>query len=153
MAIHILAIGKTHSDYTHIVTDYLARMRRYSTIQLQCLKEKKWPESKKTESIKRCQKNLLAQCPSNALRIALDKSGHAFSSETFADFLHTKRQMGRPLYFLIGNAFGFTDDFLKECDASISLSALTFSHQMVRIIFLEQLYRAFEIGRGSCYHK
>lgn len=85
--------------------------------------------------------------------ILLDDKGHQFSSEKFAGFLqHLMNTEQRNVVFAIGGAYGFSDEFRKQASTSVSLSSLTFPHQLVRLIFLEQFYRAMTILRNEPYH-
>lgn len=85
--------------------------------------------------------------------IILDEKGKSIDSKTFADVLQSWMNRGpKRLVFVVGGAFGFSDDVYQKCDAKLSLSPMTFSHQLIRLIFLEQIYRAFTILRGEPYH-
>ena len=85
--------------------------------------------------------------------ILLDEHGKEFTSTGWADVLEKKISLGgRDITFIIGGAYGFSDEVYRRADSKISLSKMTFSHQMVRTIFVEQLYRAFTIMRGEPYH-
>ncbi len=88
----------------------------------------------------------------DALLIALDSSGREMDSALFASFLKPKL-LERKIVFFIGGADGHDPDFLKKCSATISLSKMTFPNQLVRLIFVEQLYRAFTILAGEKYHR
>ncbi len=86
--------------------------------------------------------------------VALDRSGHAVDSKEFARLIDRYQASGKSqIFFLIGGAYGLNSDLLKRADSIVSLSELTFSHQLVRLIFFEQLYRALSILHGSPYHK
>ena len=82
----------------------------------------------------------------------LDERGKQYSSVEFSDFLQKLSGRGRDLVFVIGGAYGFSKDVYSRADGLVSLSKMTFSHQMVRTVFAEQLYRAFTIIRGEPYH-
>ena len=84
--------------------------------------------------------------------ILLDERGLTFRSLEFAAFMEKKLSAGRDVVFVIGGAYGFSDDVYARAGGKISLSPMTFSHQMVRTIFAEQLYRAFTIIKGEPYH-
>ena len=89
----------------------------------------------------------------DAVVVALDENGREFSSLAFSEFLEKKMVSGnRQLVFIIGGAFGISSDFLDNCTDKISLSLMTFSHQMARLIFIEQLYRGFTIIKNEKYH-
>lgn len=85
--------------------------------------------------------------------ILLDEHGKEYRSLEFADFIRDKMShSGKDLVFVIGGAYGFSEEVYSRADGKISLSKMTFSHQMVRTIFAEQLYRAFTIIKGEPYH-
>ena len=84
--------------------------------------------------------------------ILLDENGKEFKSVEFARWLENKQQTTQKLVFVIGGPYGFSDDIYNRADEKISLSKMTFSHQMVRLIFVEQLYRACSIIKGESYH-
>ena len=85
--------------------------------------------------------------------ILLDENGKTFSSVAFADELQKKMNSGiKTLVFVVGGPYGFRDEVYKKASGKISLSLMTFSHQMVRLFFIEQLYRGFTILRGEPYH-
>ena len=83
----------------------------------------------------------------------MDEKGREFTSKKFADFLSDHQMRGtKRLVFLIGGAYGFSDKVYQRANAKIALSQMTFTHQMVRLIFTEQLYRGFTITKGEKYH-
>jgi len=85
--------------------------------------------------------------------VLLDDKGKAYTSLEFAEYIKEKQNyLSKNLVFLIGGAYGFSDAVYQRADAKISLSKMTFSHQIIRIVFLEQLYRAFSIIKGGPYH-
>ncbi len=90
----------------------------------------------------------------NYYNIALHPEGTMFSSENFADFIENKMISGcKGISFIVGGDLGLSKDFLKNCDFVLSLSAMTFTHEMTRMILCEQIYRALTIIHGSSYHK
>ncbi|RMD87479.1 MAG: 23S rRNA (pseudouridine(1915)-N(3))-methyltransferase RlmH, partial [Calditrichaeota bacterium] len=100
------------------------------------------------------QKAILEKIDSGEYLIILDKRGKQISSEALAQFLQKKMTQGvRSLTFVIGGSLGFSEDFLKNAHLVLSLSKMTFPHEMAKVILLEQLYRAFSILKGEKYHK
>ncbi|MBU0650367.1 23S rRNA (pseudouridine(1915)-N(3))-methyltransferase RlmH [bacterium] len=148
MKITIFAIGKTHSDYTNLIDDYLKRISKNVNIDLICLKEY-GDEPKKEEA------EIISKIKDKKFVVVLDKSGKEYSSEQFSSFIQSKIEdrMLNEICFVIGGSQGFSAEFLNSVSTVMSLSIMTFTHQMVRIILLEQIYRAFEIIKGSRYHK
>jgi 23S rRNA (pseudouridine1915-N3)-methyltransferase len=97
--------------------------------------------------------SILSKLKDDDLLILLDERGRSFSSEGFATYLDKKLQQSqRRLIFLIGGAYGFSDALYERAKDQLSLSSMTFSHQMVRLFFMEQLYRAMTILRNEPYH-
>lgn len=96
---------------------------------------------------------ILSQVPAEDVLILLDERGKEFSSVEFSQFIAKQQNASvRRLIFLIGGPFGFSEDVYSRANAKISLSRMTFSHQMIRLFFTEQLYRAFTILKGEKYH-
>ena len=116
------------------------------------------PELKSTKSLTEEQQKskegemiLKVVSPSDDV-VLLDEHGAEYRSIEFASWLEKKRNSGRNIVFIIGGPYGFSPDVYKRANGKISLSKMTFSHQMVRLIFTEQLYRACTIIRGESYH-
>jgi 23S rRNA (pseudouridine1915-N3)-methyltransferase len=89
---------------------------------------------------------------SDALNVALDPTGKEYGSPEFSAWLMSNKDTGRHIRLFVGGPYGLSRDFLVKCDQNISLSKLTFPHQLARIVLLEQLYRGFTIGEGRKYH-
>ena len=155
MKIEFWVIGKTSERYLEEgIKIYRNRLPHYLPFQMQVL-----PEIKKTGKLNPAQlKQKEGQAVLERLKkgdhlLLLDERGKSFSSREFARFLEKKLQLsaGR-LIFLGGGAFGFSDAVYDRANGQIALSRMTFSHQMVRLFFLEQLYRGMSILRGEKYH-
>ncbi|MCB0373428.1 MAG: 23S rRNA (pseudouridine(1915)-N(3))-methyltransferase RlmH [Muricauda sp.] len=155
MKITLLAIGKTDSkNLQNLEEDYTKRLSHYISFtfdiipdikNVKNLTEIQQKESEGEEILKRLQ-------PSDVM-VLLDEKGKQFSSEIFADYLQKKMNSGlKNLVFVIGGPYGFSDAVYTKAQEKISLSAMTFSHQMVRLFFIEQLYRGFTILRNEPYH-
>jgi 23S rRNA (pseudouridine1915-N3)-methyltransferase len=151
----IIAVGKTTETYLQKgIDEYLKRLKKYSLetsfeIVQPKIKSNKLPveEIKKIEGAA-----LLKNIPGNAFLILLDEKGKQYSSVQFAEFLsHTITHHKNPV-FLIGGAYGFSEEIYQKANAQISLSKMTFSHQMVRLFLVEQIYRAATILKGEKYH-
>jgi 23S rRNA (pseudouridine1915-N3)-methyltransferase len=155
MKISVIAVSSNQSEYKSFIDDYLKRISRSIDIEFICIKEEKLDEKNKQEIIKKEETRILEKLKNKKLVIALDKKGKQLSSVEFASFIkeHIEDRVVDELCFVIGGAFGFSQEFLNKIQYKFSLSKMTFTHQMVRIILLEQIYRAFEILRGSKYHK
>lgn len=154
MTITLIAIGKTDNEQLNsLIQIYLNRLKHYinfNFILIPDIKRKNLSEAlqKKLEG-EQILKNLL---PGDEV-ILLDEKGKEYTSEKFADFLQKNMNRGiRNLVFVIGGPYGFSDEVYERVNGKISLSAMTFSHQMVRLFFIEQVYRAFTILRNEPYH-
>lgn len=154
MKIEFWVIGKTNEAYLETgIGIFEKRLRRYLPFQMVMLPDVKLKTTDgdllKKEEAKLLQTRL---APEDFL-VLLDENGQEFTSVGLADWLE-KRLSGshRRLVFLVGGAFGFAPEIYARANAKISLSRLTFSHQMVRVFFLEQLYRAMTILKNEPYH-
>ena len=155
MKITLLTVGKTDVKWVKEGLDlYVSRLSHYVQFSLVEIPELKNVSSFSQAQIKEKEGDLILAAirPSDEV-ILLDEHGKEFRSVEFARFLEERMaRSGRDMVFVIGGAYGFSQKVYERSDRKISLSAMTFSHQMVRTIFAEQLYRAFTIMRGEPYH-
>lgn len=155
MKITLLTVGKTDRDWVKQGLElYISRLKHYIPFTLNEIPELKNVSSLTKQQIKVKEGELILKNirPSDEL-ILLDEKGRQYSSTELASALQDKiSYSGRDIVFVIGGAYGFSDAVYERSDSKISLSRMTFSHQMVRAIFAEQLYRAFTIMRGEPYH-
>ena len=155
MKILLLQIDKTQDSYLNTGIDiYAKRIGNYSPIEIMTInvpknvRQRSFGEQK-TEEAKLILKHLL---PEDFL-VLLDDKGKELNSTGFAQFISQKQNASvKRLVFLIGGPFGFDSTIYNRASFKLSLSQMTFSHQMVRLFFLEQLYRAFTILKGEKYH-
>ena len=155
MHLTLLTVGKTDIPWVREGLEmYVSRIRHYVPFEL-----KELPELKGVSALTRAQikeregELLLRQVKSSDELILLDEHGKEYRSVEFAERLGRRlAASGRDLVFVIGGAYGFSDAVYARADGKLSLSAMTYSHQLVRTIFAEQLYRAFTILRGEPYH-
>ena len=155
MKIKLLAIGKTEENYLKEgIEQYIKKIVHYFPFEydeLPALKQTKnisFAEQKKREGEILLKKIL----PSDTI-ILLDEKGKQYSSVEFSDFLQQKiLQNHKQIVFVIGGAYGFSEEMHQRKNHLLSLSSMTFSHQMVRLIFLEQLYRGASILKNEPYH-
>lgn len=141
MKYRLLAFGKSPAWVENGVTEYSKRMPN--------LKLELVPGNPPKTRVSR----MLNRCGSSAWRVFLDKSGHSFTSESFARQCASWEQAGRDVCLLIGDDVGFDADQLKSADLVWSLSQLTLPHQLARLCVCEQLYRAHTINSGHAYHR
>lgn len=155
MKITLLTVGKTDKDWIKQGIDiYASRMKHYFPFSIVEIPELKNAASLSQEQIKTKEGELiLKNIKPNDDVILLDERGREFSSMEFAKVLQDKiSYTGKDIVFVIGGAYGFAEVVKQRSNSKISLSRMTFSHQMVRAIFVEQLYRAFTIMKGEPYH-
>ncbi len=149
MNIHIVCIGKLKEKYWQDASaEYSKRLSRFCKLTISELQESR-SDSKEEES-----KCILEHLPKNAYVIALDVTGERLGSEAFAKKISDLGLEGRSdICFVIGGSNGFDDSVRRVADMRMSFSDLTFPHQLMRVILLEQIYRAFKINAGEKYHK
>lgn len=159
MKIKIYAIGKIKESYLKIgIDEYLTRIKPYASIEIIEIKDEPIadnPSNKDIEKAKNAEgSRVIKLLKNNEYLIALDLNKKQFKSEQFAEFLMQKlEENGSSISFVIGGSYGLSDELKKRSNYSISLSDLTFLHQMSRLILLEQIYRAFKILNNEVYHK
>ena len=155
MKITLLVVGKTDKSYVkEAVEVFENRLKHYIPFQIQVIADVKNAKKLSQEQLKQKEGELiLAAVPAGAELVLLDEGGKELTSKGFANLLNKKMVTGtRQLVFVIGGAYGFSCDVYQKANWKFSLSRMTFSHQMVRMIFVEQLYRAFTIIKGEPYH-
>ncbi|EIW92365.1 putative rRNA large subunit m3Psi methyltransferase RlmH [Capnocytophaga sp. oral taxon 412 str. F0487] len=155
MNIKLLAVGKTDNPVLQQLIDmYEKRLSYYINFELQLLPDIKNSKSLSEEQQKAKEGELiLGNVASSHHLILLDERGKELTSVAFADELQKKMNAGiKQLTFVIGGPYGFSKEVYDRANGKLSLSKLTFSHQMIRLFFVEQLYRAFTILRNEPYH-
>ncbi len=155
MKITLLTVGKTDKDWIRQGLDiYVSRLKHYIPFVLTEIPELKNVSSLSADQIKTREGELILKNvrPGEDL-ILLDERGRQYTSMELAKTLQDKiSYIGKDIIFVIGGAYGFSQAVYDRADSKISLSKMTFSHQMVRVIAAEQIYRAFTIMRGEPYH-
>ena len=155
MKIVLLQIGKTSEKYIEEgISNFSSRIRKYSAFEIFTL-----PDIRNTrnmpareQKIKEAEK-ILKFLKNDDFLVALDENGKEFSTLEFSSWLEKALALSKKrVVFVIGGAWGLSDEVLQKADLRLSLSRLTFSHQVVRLLFLEQLYRVFSIIKGEPYH-
>jgi 23S rRNA (pseudouridine1915-N3)-methyltransferase len=154
MKLSLIIVGKT--DFPFIeegIKLYTERIKRYCPFQISLIKNYK--EAGRQANIIKIKEgeNILSIVKSTDYLVLLDEKGKTYSSVQFAKFVESKQNTGmKHMIFVIGGAYGFSDDVYTRANEKVSLSQMTFSHQVVRLLFLEQLYRAFTINNNEPYH-
>lgn len=155
MRITLIAVGKTEDKYLiEGIEKYLSRLKHYINFNIVVI-----PDLKNTKSLSEAQQKtkeaelISKQINPTDVVVLLDEKGKKHSSVSFSAYLN-KQMIGsvQNLVFIIGGSYGFDETIYKRSNSSVSLSDMTFSHQMVRLFFVEQLYRAFTILKNEPYH-
>ena len=155
MTIKLLGIGKTDDPALQDLTGmYIKRLGFYNRFEFELIPDIK--NAKNLDENQQKQKEgelLLNKVAASDFVVLLDENGKQYSSEAFSEFIQKRLNSGlKQLVFIIGGPYGFSEDVYKRADAKLSLSKMTFSHQMIRLFFVEQLYRAFTILKNEPYH-
>ena len=155
MNIKLIVIGKTdNTALLNLINEYTKRLSFYIKFELDII-----PDIKNVKNLSEIQQKekegelILSKISPTDQLILLDENGKTFSSVKFSEELQKKMNSGiKTLVFVIGGPYGFSEAVYKQCFGKISLSSMTFSHQMVRLFFIEQVYRAFTILKNEPYH-
>ena len=151
----LLAVGRTvEKHYITAINDYVERIKHYASFDMEIIPELKNTKSLNTEQQKDKEGELILKAlqPGDAV-VLLDEHGKEFRSIEFARWVEKKMHtVNKRLVFIIGGPYGFSPAVYAAAHEKISLSKMTFSHQMIRIVFTEQLYRALSILHNSPYH-
>ncbi len=155
MKITLIAIGKTdNNNMLSLIDDYIKRLGYYTSFDMEVIPDIKNAKNLSESLQKQAEGNeILKRITNSETLILLDEKGKNYTSEKFSEFLQKKMNSGlKNLVFVIGGPYGFSEEIYDRANGKISLSSMTFSHQMVRLFFVEQLYRAFTILRNEPYH-
>ncbi|MBA4155204.1 23S rRNA (pseudouridine(1915)-N(3))-methyltransferase RlmH [Flavobacterium sp.] len=155
MNIKLIAIGKTdHKNLQALIEEYQKRLSFYIKFELEIIPDIKNVKNLSEEQQKEKEGELiLAKLSPTDFLILLDENGKSFTSIGFANELQKKMNAGiKTLVYVIGGPYGFSETVYQKAQQKISLSEMTFSHQMVRLFFIEQVYRGFTILKNEPYH-
>lgn len=158
MRITVVCAGRIKEKYLSAgIAEFLKRLRPFAQVEIREIHEEKMPdepsEAEKEQVLRREGEKLLKLVPAGSYLFVLDVHGRERSSEELASRLDKLGLSGRSnITFLIGGAFGLSREVRAAADERLSFSQLTFTHQMVRLLLVEQIYRAFKINRGEKYH-
>jgi 23S rRNA (pseudouridine1915-N3)-methyltransferase len=159
MRVTIVCVGKLKEKYwREAVAEYSKRLSRYHKLEIIELADEKAPETmspaQEAEVKEKEGQRILKQISEDAFVVALAVEGNSLSSQELADFVEKKAVGGiSHLVFLIGGSLGLSPEAMKRADFALSFSKMTFPHQMMRVVLLEQIYRAERIRRNEPYHK
>ena len=155
MKVKFICIGKTGKDFLIAgEQEYLKRLKHYIDIDRIEIPDIKNAKKLSVDQIKELEgKEILDKISQGEQVVLLDENGTNFSSVEFSNFMQQKfNQGGKGLVFVVGGAYGFSKEVYDTATSKISFSKMTFSHQMIRMIFFEQIYRAMTILKGEPYH-
>lgn len=155
MRITLLLVGKTvNKHFVELIDDYAARVKHYVGFDIVTIPELKNTKNLSADQQKQQEGELIQkQLQAGDHVVLLDEHGKELRSVEFSRWMEQKMQtVGKRLVFIIGGPYGFSPDVYAKANEKLSLSKMTFSHQMVRLIFVEQLYRAMTIMKGEPYH-
>ena len=158
MKISIVCVGKIKEKYlTEGIAEFTKRLTPYCKLETIAIGEEKMPDNpspaEKEQVLAKETERLLNAIPQNAHVVLLDLQGKEVTSPQLADLFDEWALAGKShIAFVIGGAFGYTDALRKRADMRWSFSKLTFTHQMIRLLLVEQIYRAFKISRNQKYH-
>jgi 23S rRNA (pseudouridine1915-N3)-methyltransferase len=154
MTTTLLFVGKTTDAHIDILCqEYLRRLTHYLPVKVQIIPELRNTKALTPEQQKQAEGELILRAvPQSAELILLDEHGREYRSMEFAQVMQKKMSSGRDIFFVIGGPYGFSQSVYDRANGKISLSQMTFSHQMVRLFLIEQIYRAMTILRGEPYH-
>lgn len=158
MKITIVTAGKIKEKYlTAGINEFLKRLGPFATVKIVEINEEKMKdnpsEAEKQQTLQQEGQRLLRQVPEGSYLFVLDVYGQQLSSEKLAAKLDSLALQGRSnITFLIGDAFGLSEEVRQAADFRLSFSPMTFTHQMIRLLLVEQIYRCFKINRGEKYH-
>ena len=153
--IELVFLGKTREKYLAAgIEDFIKRLSRYTRLEIKIIKDKQQQKKLSENKVKENEgRDLLAAVKSSYL-VCLDRTGKKIDSEGLARQIKKWEMQGRKsVCFLIGGPLGFAPAVLKQADLVLSFSPMTFTHEMIRLLLLEQLYRAYTINAGEKYHK
>ncbi|WP_136480684.1 23S rRNA (pseudouridine(1915)-N(3))-methyltransferase RlmH [Cognatitamlana onchidii] len=155
MTIRLIAIGKTDNKaLIQLMDNYIKRLGHYIKFSLEIIPDIKNSKNL-SESVQKQKEGelILKKLNPSDIMILLDENGKQFDSVGFSSYLQKHMNSGiKQLVFVIGGPYGFSEDLYKKSNGKLSLSKMTFSHQMIRLFFIEQLYRGFTILKNEPYH-
>ncbi len=154
MKIKLIVVGKTDEVYIKEgIAKYITRLKHYTTIETVVIPDVKMGKKTNTKIQKELEGHeIIKHFSKSSFVVLLDENGKEFNSVGFSSFIQKRLNSGMDIVFVVGGPFGFSEAVYAKCNAKIALSQMTFSHQMIRLFFVEQLYRAFTILKGEKYH-
>ena len=159
MKLTIVCVGKVKEKfYREAIAEFLKRLSKYSSVEIKEVPDEKTSEGaseRENQMVREAEgRRILSALPENAYVISLEIEGRRLSSEALAEKLSSLFLQGKShIAFVIGGSLGLSEQVCKRSDFALSFSDMTFPHQLMRVILLEQIYRSFRINAGEPYHK
>ena len=155
MRIELVFLGKTKEKYLAAgIEDFIKRLSRYTRLEIKTIKDRRQQRKLSENQVKENEGGDLLAAANSSFLVCLDRTGKQIDSDGLAGRIRQWEMQGRKsVCFLIGGPLGFAPAVLQQADLILSLSRLTFTHEMTRLLLLEQLYRAYTINAGEKYHK
>ena len=155
--INLYCVGKVKEQHLRdAIDEYLKRISKYCSISIIELPDKPIPEKSnstlESQIIEAESNEIINKLNMSSYKIALDLTGKQYTSEEFAEKITKIQLSNSTISFIIGGSLGLSDDLKRICNEKISFSKMTFPHQLMRVIFLEQLFRSFKINNNEKYH-
>ena len=157
--IRIIAVGKLKESYlTEAVLEYSKRLSAYTKLEIIQIQDEKCPEGASEAQLIQIKdkegRRILDSISGKEYVITLEIKGRKLTSEGFSDMMESLRNSGKPdITFIIGGSVGLSDQVSSRADCRLSFSDMTFPHQLMRVILMEQIYRSFKIAKNEPYHK
>lgn len=156
--VKLITVGNLKESYLReAAAEYVKRLGGFCKFEEIQLKEERVSENPSENEIKNVLEKeadkILSELPTRALKIAMCVEGKQYSSEEFASQLDKGAEEAGSICFIIGSSYGLSDRVKSSCDIRMSVSKLTFPHQLMRVLLLEAIYRGFNISKGTKYHK
>ena len=155
MRVTLLCMGRTKERFIQEgIEKYVRFLRPYADLEIKDLKEEKIGDLRDAPLIRKKEaERIFRAVPSGAVVVALDERGQEFTSHEFAEFLNKQHESGvRDMVFVIGGAMGLDESVTARASKIVAMSRWTLTHEMARLVLLEQVYRAFTIVKGKTYH-
>ena len=158
LKVTLIALGKLKEKYlTEAVKEYTKRLSRYCSLNICELEPVRLPdnpsENEISTALQKESEMIFKKIPENSRVFALCIEGNELDSISFSAEIKRASDMGNSLTFIIGSSYGLSENVKKKADFKLSVSKMTFPHQLFRVMLLEQIYRGFKINEGSAYHK
>jgi 23S rRNA (pseudouridine1915-N3)-methyltransferase len=154
--IAVITVGRTRQKYWQLAeAEFKQRIQRYASLSEIYVRDGSHNHDKRPDLVRRSEgENIISRMPTGYYTFCLDGSGTEFTSEQFAAFLNGRTLHGHSRFaFILGGPLGLADEVIQRSDFTLALSRMTFTHEMARVVLLEQIYRAFTILNNEKYHK